>query len=121
MMTNNKKKDECFSLLLSAIDKGKTSAEQPFLEELRERSANEFQACSAQGGIESQVSTVSFWRMIMKSRVTKISAAAAIIALAVILGVYQFGGTLDGASVAWADVVKPILNANTAVYTLIIG
>ncbi len=121
MMTNDKKKDERLSLLLSAIDQGKAPAKQQFLEALRERSANEFQDCSAQSKIESQVSRVSFWRMIMKSRITKTSVAAAIIILAVIFGISQFGGKLEIATVAWADVIKPILNAKTVVYTVIIG
>ncbi len=121
MMTNDKNKDERLSLLLSAIEQGKTSAKQQFLEALREQSANEFQDCSAQSKIESQVSTISFWRMIMKSRITKTSVAAAIIILAVIFGISQFGGRLEIGTVAWADVVKPILNAKTVVYTIIVG
>ena len=121
MMTNNRKKDQRFSLLLSAVEKGKTLPDQQFLGKLRDRSADEFQACSTQGGIQSQVSTVSFWMVVMKSRVTKIGAAAAIIVVAVILGVYQFGGRLEVASIAWADVVRPILNAKTVVYTIIVG
>ena len=107
MVTNNKKTDERLSLLLSAIDKGNTSVEQQFLKELRERSADEFQACSAEGGIESQVSTVSFWRMIMRSRVSKVSAAAAII-IAALIGIGYLAVPLDGSSAVFAKTIEAL-------------
>ncbi|OHB78656.1 MAG: hypothetical protein A2Z25_20645 [Planctomycetes bacterium RBG_16_55_9] len=44
---------------------------------------------------------------IMKSRVTKLAAAAVII-IAVLIGVHFLGGTIDGASVAWSQVVEQI-------------
>jgi len=55
---------------------------------------------------------------IMKSRITKLAAAAVII-IAVLIGINQFGGSIDGASVAWADVVQPILTARTVVFNVI--
>jgi hypothetical protein len=55
-------------------------------------------------------------RIIMKSPITKL-AVAAVIVIAVIVGVSQFfGGT-----VTFADVIQPILNARTIVCDLIIG
>jgi len=59
-------------------------------------------------------------RTIMKNPITKFAAAAVIITAALI-GIHQFGGSIDGASVAWADVVKPILNARTASLDILIG
>jgi hypothetical protein len=47
------------------------------------------------------------WRIIMKSPITKLAAAAVIIA-AVFIGIYKFGGSIDGTSVVWADVVRKI-------------
>lgn len=47
----------------------------------------------------------NIWRIIMKSRITKL-AAAAVIFIAILIVVNQFGGSLDGASVAWADVAE---------------
>ncbi len=47
------------------------------------------------------------WRIIMKSRITKITAAAVII-IAVLIGINHFGGSLGGGSVAFADVLKYI-------------
>ena len=51
----------------------------------------------------------------MKSRYTKIAAAAVII-IAVMIGLNPFGN-----NVTFADVVKPILNAKTVILDLIIG
>jgi len=45
----------------------------------------------------------------MKSRITKLAAAAVII-IAVLAGIYHFGGSIDGASIAWAEVVEQINN-----------
>ena len=57
----------------------------------------------------------SIWRMIMKNTYTKIAVAAVII-IAVLIGINPFGGTIT-----FAEVVKPILNAKTVVFDLIIG
>jgi len=43
----------------------------------------------------------------MKSTITKFAAAAAII-IAVLIGIHYSGGSIDGASVAWADVMEQI-------------
>ena len=52
------------------------------------------------------------WSKIMKSNITK-SAAAAIIIIGVLTGIYQLTGSIDGASVAWADVIKNIEQIET--------
>lgn len=59
-------------------------------------------------------------RTIMKSKISKLAAAAVII-IAILMGIHYFGGTFDGTSIAWADVVKPILTAKTVVYDIIVG
>jgi len=46
-------------------------------------------------------------RLIMKSPITKIATAAAII-IAVSIGIHYLGGSIDGASVAWSQVVEQI-------------
>ena len=56
------------------------------------------------------------WRTIMRSRITKLAAAAAII-IAVLLGVSPF---FEG-TVTFAQVVEPILNAKTVIWDVIIG
>jgi len=55
------------------------------------------------------------WGNIMKSPITKL-AAAAVIVIAVLAGIHQFGGSLDGASVAFADVLEQIYKARTVTY-----
>ncbi len=56
------------------------------------------------------------WRTIMRSRITKLAAAAAII-IAVLLGVSPF---FEG-TVTFAEVVEPILNAKTIILDMTIG
>jgi len=56
------------------------------------------------------------WRIIMKNPVTKIAAAAVII-VSVAAGMYFLGVPTE--SVAWADVVRPILTARTVVFNVI--
>jgi len=56
------------------------------------------------------------WRIAMHSKLTKI-AAAALIALAAIIGINQFAG----GSVTFAQVIEPILNARTVILDYVIG
>jgi len=61
----------------------------------------------------------SIGRIIMNSRWTKL-AAAAVIVVAVLLGFHFIGSPL-GSGVTFAQVIQPILNANTAVFDILIG
>ena len=54
----------------------------------------------------------NIWRIIRKSRITKFAAAAVVI-IAAFIGANRFGGSLDGASVVWADVIKNIEQIET--------
>jgi len=49
------------------------------------------------------------WRIIMKSRITKL-AAAAVIVVAGLVCIHQFGGSIDGTTVAWAKVAELMEN-----------
>jgi len=73
---------------------------------------------------QSTTHTAGRWktigRIIMKSKISKLAAAAVII-VAILAGIHHFGGPIDGASIAWADVVKPILNAKGAIFDIIVG
>ncbi len=60
----------------------------------------------------------SIWRTIMKSPITKI--AAAVVVIAGVLIVMHFVG-LSPATVTFADVIEPILNAKTAELDIIMG
>jgi len=64
----------------------------------------------------STTNQTNIWRIIMKNRITKF-AAAAVIALAAIIGISQFAG----GTITFADVIKPILNARTVVLDYVIG
>jgi outer membrane lipoprotein-sorting protein len=55
-------------------------------------------------------------RIIMKSKITRVAAAAAII-FAVLIGIHS----LTGGTVTFAQVVEPILKARTVIYDFIIG
>jgi len=56
---------------------------------------------------KSAITQPSIWRIIMKSPITKLAAAAVII-IAVLIGVHYLAGSIDGASLAWADVLEQI-------------
>ena len=56
---------------------------------------------------KQQTTQQKMWRIIMKSKITKFAAAAAII-VAVLIGIHYSGGSIDGASVVWADVMEQI-------------
>jgi len=59
------------------------------------------------------------WRIIMKNTFTKIAAAIVVIA-GILIGLH-FAGNLFVATVTFADVIQPILNARTASLDIIIG
>lgn len=54
---------------------------------------------------ESAALQPNVWRIIVKSRITKLAAVAVII-IAVLIGINHFGGSLDMASVAWGEVIR---------------
>jgi len=56
------------------------------------------------------------WRLIMKSSITKVAVAAAVIVVAAI-GFFYIGGP----SITFADVIEPILNARILIFDVIIG
>ncbi|HUV41216.1 MAG TPA: hypothetical protein VMW23_05470 [Sedimentisphaerales bacterium] len=115
-MTDNNEKDKRFSKLLSTVEKGKVLPDKQFLAQLREKSVEEFESYSTESKDHSQAETVSIWRIIMKSRITKI-ATAAIIIIAVMIGINQFGGPINMSSAAFAEVVQQVRNARTVTFT----
>ena len=66
---------------------------------------------------ESAAIEPDIWRLIMKSRMAKLTAAAVII-MAVTLGMFEI---LAPSSIVWADVVEPLLNARTAILDIVVG
>ena len=79
-----------------------------------QKEIQDFQVEMKQSGMNNPVLT-NIWRTIMKSSITKLAAAAVII-IAVMLGINYIGGSPDGASVAWADVLENIEAARTVMY-----
>jgi len=65
---------------------------------------------------KSGVTAPNIWRTIMKSPITKLAAAAAVLVVAA-LGVHY----IMAPSVTFADVIKPILNARTMIFDFIVG
>ena len=62
-----------------------------------------------------------FRRTIMRNPITKFTAAAAVIIIAIMTGYIWFDGSFGVSSVAWADVVRPLLNARTVSLDIIVG
>lgn len=67
---------------------------------------------------KSALSGPNIWRTIMKNPITKLAAAAVIVIAALII-IHQFGGSIDGTSIAWADVIKEMQQVKTATWTSI--
>ena len=51
--------------------------------------------------------TVNIWRIIMKSKITKLAAVAVII-MAVLIGINYFSGSIGPANVAWGNVISRV-------------
>ncbi len=74
--------------------------------ELDERVHSEISKVLAESKkIKSAKLEPKIWRIIMKSRITKLAAAAVII-IAVMVGIHYFGGSINGASVALGQVME---------------
>jgi|GEM_PF-1247998 len=64
-----------------------------------------------------KVGRAIMWRIIMKSKITKLAAAAVII-IAVLISISHFGGPLAVTSVAFGDVLKNIQDAKTLAWRM---
>lgn len=103
MISDNNKKDKRFSRLLGSIERGKSRPDRAFLDELRDRSLEEFDR-AATGEDRSTRESLSVRRKIMNSMITKIAAAAAVV-IAAFIGFHHFMGGAGGGSVAFAEVL----------------
>jgi len=63
--------------------------------------------------LQATAHTVNVWRTIMKSKISKMAAAAAII-IALLIGIHQLGGSTP----AFAEVVQSLLNIQTATFKM---
>ena len=66
--------------------------------------------------LENEKVEFNRWRIIMKSPITKFAAAAAII-IAVLIAINQFGGSIDLANKAFAEVAQKVKKAKTVSWT----
>jgi hypothetical protein len=66
---------------------------------------------------EQQTKQHNVWRIIMKAKTLRITAAAVVV-MAVLVGIHGIPG---GHSVVWADVIQPILDARTASLDIHVG
>ena len=99
---NDEHKDKIMSLLLSAVDHGAKEPDRQFLDKLKEQSTAEFSTFSTDGNKQSEKTIpISIWRIIMKSRITQIAAAAAIIIL-VTVGFCYYTGSFHGTTAVFA-------------------
>jgi hypothetical protein len=86
--------------------------------ELHDRTLNDvLEAHEESKKTKSVTSQPNIWSTIMKSKITKLAAAATIV-IAVLISINQFGGSIDGASVAWANVVKNVEQAKVVIFRL---
>jgi hypothetical protein len=70
-------------------------------------------------GVEKQHK--NFWRLVMRNRLAQLAAAAVII-IAVFAGIYFITGKAPEVTCcAWADIIRPIMNAQTAEFDIIVG
>ena len=99
------------------VDNGKVLAQSNLEDEVLNRIVREQNVrlkAAAKGG-----KNLKLRRIIMKSPITKLAAAAVII-IAVLTGIYFVGNPFT-ATVTFAEVIEPILNAKTVILDLIIG
>jgi hypothetical protein len=93
------------SLRERLITNGKTLAQSDLEDKVLHRIVQE--RSSRLKKISKSSKQIQLWRKIMKSRITKL-AAAAIVIIAVIVGIYYSGGSVQVASVAWGEVVRNV-------------
>ena len=114
----NKKKDEKWldELISRTIDSGKLQFDP---EEWKQKYPEEFEMIKSLGGRGSVhlAGQPNLWRTIMKSRITKLAAAAVVI-IAVLIGIHHFGDSIYVASVAWGEVAEKVGQAQTFVYRM---
>jgi len=103
-MRKDKNTDENIASLLSTIDKPAVAPDPEFLKQLRERAAREFTAGAPDGSANTpkSIHIAALGRMIMKSPLTKLAVAAAVI-VACVMGLSWWKQT--GSGLALADVL----------------
>ena len=81
-----------------------------------QKEIQDFQVQIKHSGINNPFLT-NIWRMIMNKTITKVAAAAAIIAI-VVFGMHYLGVSPDGSGVVWADVLRNMEASQTVTFAL---
>jgi len=116
-MKSHQSNEQLDELLSQAVSRGRPTFE---FDKWKQKHKDEIQVFKQQTAGEQTLHSprpFNIWRTIMKSRITKLAAAAAIV-IAVLISINQFGGSIDGASVAWANVVKNVEQAKVVIFRL---
>ncbi|MHC4625009.1 MAG: hypothetical protein ACYS4W_14025 [Planctomycetota bacterium] len=82
----------------------------------QEKFPEEFEILKSRAAQDSALRP-NVWRIIMKSSITKLAAAAVIIIVAVV-AIHQFGGSIDGTTVAWAKLAERVEQIETVSYRM---
>ena len=98
---NNKKLDE---LIFKTIGREKPKFDFDKWKDNHHAEIQTYKSQMTQKQTSRSVRAFNIWRIIMKSRISKLSAAAVIII--VIIGLHQFNNSINGTSVVWADVAE---------------
>jgi len=102
---NDEHKDKRILSMLFSVDRVTNEPDKQFLDELKKQSTAEFLAYSTDSNKQSEKTIpISKWRTIMKSPITKLAAAAVIIAA--VIGISRLGDS----TVAWAEVAQLMEN-----------
>jgi len=109
---NNKKLDE---LILGAISREQQKFDFDKWKANHKKEIQIYESQTAKQKDSRPVWIFEIGRIIMKSRISKIAAAIVII-VSVVAGIHFFGSTK---SLAWADVVRPILTARTVIFNVV--
>jgi hypothetical protein len=112
----NKNADENVTSLLSAMDRQAVAPDREFLKQLREHSAREFTAGApnVSANTPKSIPIATLGRIIMKSPITKL-AAAAVVVIACLIGLSLWKTT--GSGIALADVLARVEQVKAVRYT----
>jgi hypothetical protein len=102
-MTNNEKQFEKIAAGLNIDDRPNTEHKQVLRKQMLD-------ACKDESSDKTAPRIQPAWSKIMKSNIIK-TAAAAMIIIGAFFGIYQLTGSIDGASIAFADVIEAMNNA----------
>jgi outer membrane lipoprotein-sorting protein len=109
---NNKNLDE---LIFGAIGRDKPKFDFDKWKASHKKEIQIYESQTAEQKVSRSVWIFEIGRIIMKSRISKIAAAVVII-VSVVAGIHFLGST---ESLAWADVVRPILTARTVIFNVV--